>query len=460
MKWMMVFGLFCAAVLMAGSAAAKPNIIVILADDLGYGDLGYTGSTAIPTPNIDRLATNGVECTYGYVTHPYCGPSRAALLSGRYQQRFGFETNPPYAPDNPYSGMPETETLIAKRLKDAGYKTAVVGKWHLGSNAIHHPNNRGFDFFFGFLGGGHDYWNVDTSKPSEEGYLQPLMKNGRAANVSGYLTDQLTDEAISFIESNRADPFFLYMAYNAPHTPLQAPGKTVKKFKHLEGWERQTYAAMVFELDENIGRIVGSLEAMGLAEDTLIFFLSDNGGPKHWEKDQPAFSSNAPFRGYKGDTYDGGVHVPFIVYWPGKLSAGKFEKPVVSLDITRTAAALAGADENGLEGVNLIPFLKGENQTAPHDAIYFRRRNNAAWGVVSGDGYKWLKNDWNTQNELYNLWADVAETNDLINAEPERAKTMADMWNAWNETNVPFSFSDYIEYHRRVQEFYKNLEPK
>lgn len=465
MRHMMTRGLLGAALtmaLVAVSAAARPNVVVILADDLGYGDLGYTGSTEIPTPNIDRLAQGGVECTYGYVTHPYCGPSRAALLTGRYQQRFGFEANPPYAIDNPYSGMPESEVLIARRLKDAGYKTGMVGKWHLGSHAVHHPNRRGFDFFFGFLGGGHDYFRVDTREPPREGYLQPMMRNGVAANVEGYLTTQLTDEAIGFVERNHADPFFLYVAYNAPHTPLQAPKETVEKFSHLDGGrERQTYAAMVHEMDRDIGRLIHALEVNGVADSTLVFFLSDNGGPRHWDKTKPAFTSNAPFRGHKGNTYDGGVHVPFLAYWPGTLPAGTtFPKPVVSLDITRTAAELAGAAPGDMEGVNLLPFLKGEKDGAPHEGIYFRRRNHAAWGVVTPDGYKWLKDDWDGENELFNLFADIGERTDLIDREPERAKAMEAQWKAWDEDNIPFTFSCYTRYHERVQEFLKDLEPQ
>ena len=224
---------------------AKPNIVVIMADDLGYGDLGYTGSDEIPTPNLDRLATQGVECTYGYVTHPYCGPSRAAFLTGRYQQRFGFESNPPYARDNPYAGMPESETLISNRLQAAGYATGIVGKWHIGAHSIHHPNNRGFDFFFGFLGGGHDYFQVDSRQPAAEGYLEPMMRNGKPADVQGYLTTQLTDEAIGFIKRRKEAPFFLFVSYNAPHTPLQAPDETIEKFSAIEDGNRRIYAAMV-----------------------------------------------------------------------------------------------------------------------------------------------------------------------------------------------------------------------
>ncbi|MEO0795502.1 MAG: sulfatase-like hydrolase/transferase [Verrucomicrobiota bacterium] len=456
------FALFLIALSLSVSAFAKqPNVIVIMADDLGYGDLGFTGSKEILTPNLDRLAKEGVECTYGYVTHPYCGPSRAAFLTGRYQQRFGFEANPPYARLNKYSGMPESEILISQRLKKEGYKTGIVGKWHIGAHAIHHPNNRGFDYFFGFLGGGHDFYRVDSRNPVGEGYLEPMMENGKPVDVEGYLTDQLTNIAISFMERNQSEPFFLFVSYNAPHTPLQAPKETVEKYAGLPSWERQTYAAMVDNMDENIGRIVQSTEDLGIAKDTLIFFLSDNGGPRHWDKSEPAFTSNAPFRGHKGATYDGGVHVPFIAYWPGTLPAGtQFDKPVVSIDISRTAIDLAGADAEGMEGVNLVPFLSGETTESPHEAIYFRRRNNAAWGVVTDDHYKWLKNDWDQPNELYNLKADPAEQNDLIALEPERAATLEKKWKAWNKDNIPFTFSSFERYHKQMDDFYRTMKPE
>ena len=214
-------------------------------------------------------------------------------------------------------------------------------------------------------------------------------------------------------------------------------------------------------MDAQIGRIVTSLEEESIADNTLVFFLSDNGGPRNWEKTKPDFTSNAPFRGHKGDTYDGGVHVPFIAYWPGKLPAGtKFHKPVVSIDISRTAIELAGGSADGMEGVDLIPFLSGADGGAPHDAIYFRRRNNAAWGVVTGDMFKWLKNDWDQQNELFNLAADPSEKNDLIAESPERAKAIEAMWQEWNKANIPFTFSSFERYHPQVQELYKNLEPR
>ncbi|MDZ8119141.1 sulfatase-like hydrolase/transferase [Pontiella agarivorans] len=440
--------------------AEKPNVVIILADDLGYGDVGFTGSTEIPTPNLDRMAREGVICTQGYVTHPYCAPTRAGLMSGRYQQRFGFEVNPAYDPHNAYDGIPKSEKTIATRMKEAGYKTGMVGKWHLGAHANFHPNNRGFDFFCGFTGGGHDYFRVDMRQIADEGYLQPIDRNGAPLEVDGYLTRQLTDEAIGFIERNHKSPFFLYVAYNAPHAPLQAPKESIEKFSHLDNPLRATYAAMVYEMDRGIGRLMDSLNNAGLGENTLVFFLSDNGGPKSWDKNKP-FASNGPFRGHKGDLYDGGVHVPFMAYWPGRIAAGRvFDQPVVSLDIPRTAAVLAGADESGLEGQNILPQLSGKTERAPHDAIYFRRRNGVAWSIVSANKTKLIKNDWDGTVELFDLTSDESEENNLVGQQPEKQAELLKKWKKWNEKNIDFQFSDFHPYHKQLDEFYKTMPSK
>lgn len=308
---------------------------------------------------------------------------------------------------------------------------------------------------------GHDFFRVDTREPMDEGYLDPMMRNGSSVDVEGYLTTQLTDEAIGFIERNEKDPFFLFLSYNAPHAPLQAPEESIAKFSHVEGKERRVYSAMVYEMDLEIGRILSMLEDRDLAEETIIFFLSDNGGPPHWDKSQDSYTSNGAFRGYKGDTYDGGVHVPFLAYWPGTLPAGKqFTSPVVSLDIARTAVALGGGDESEMEGVNLVPYFTGEAEGAPHKAIFFRRRNSVAWGVVSSDGYKWIKNDWDQQSELYNLTVDVSESQDIIKQEPERAATLQKVWQEWNKDNIPHTFSDFNVYHGEMKTIYQNMKPQ
>ena len=467
-KWILLnvallMGVFSlSSVIEAADTCKRPNIIVILADDLGYQDVGFNGCTDFPTPNIDRLAKQGVRFANGYVTHSFCAPTRAALMTGRYQQRFGFETNPPYDIHNTHSGLPKSEITIAERLQKVGYRTGMVGKWHLGASHIHHPNNRGYDFFFGFLGGGHDYFKVDVTKPAHDGYLQPLMDNNQPATVEGYLTDQLTDKAIGFIGRNKEKPFFLYVAYNAPHTPLQAPKETIEKLSHIKSKQRRAYAAMVVEMDECIGRIIDTLEQNTLRENTLVFFLSDNGGPLDRDDSKKSFTSNYPLRGGKGDLYEGGVHVPFVACWPKTLPAGKvYQHAINSLDITRMSAALAKADETGLEGVDLIPYLTGKLQGPPHDYLYFRRRNGVVWSIISSDLTKVIKPTWlDKHTEYYNLASDLSEQNDLIEKHSKEVDMLKEEWDQWDQHNIPFIFSDYSSYHKQLEEFYKTMPKK
>ncbi|MCX7826754.1 MAG: sulfatase-like hydrolase/transferase, partial [Verrucomicrobiae bacterium] len=332
-----------AALCAAGPQAAQPNILILLSDDQGYADLGCQGAKDIPTPNIDSLAKSGVRCTAGYVSAPMCSPSRAGLLTGRSQSRFGHEIN--WEPDHPADpndkrGLPLTEKTIADHLNAAGYRTGLVGKWHLGEAAPFHPNRRGFDEFFGFVGGGHDYFceNYTTTPPANRPryahYLTPLERNGAPQPVAtGYLTTVLGKEAAAFIHRNKAQPWFLYAAFNAPHSPLQATPELLERVKHIADEKRRTYAAMVVGLDDAVGAILKQLRDDDLEERTLIFFLSDNGGPLARNG-----SLNTPLRGEKGGMLEGGIRVPFLVQWKGVLPAGKtYNRPVSSLDILPTA---------------------------------------------------------------------------------------------------------------------------
>lgn len=344
----------------SSSNGSKPNILIILADDLGYGDLGFTGSKEIQTPEIDKLAANGVIFKNGYVTHPYCGPSRAGLITGRYQARFGMEINASYSPFDPHTGLPVDEKTFATRLKPAGYRTGIIGKWHLGSAHPFHPNNRGFDYFYGFLSGGHDYFphTVNTHIPlkqqngklnygANEGTYLPLLRNKNTAEFDEYLTTALSKDAARFVAQS-TEPFCLYLAYNAPHTPLQAPEETIAKYAHIENQKRRIYAAMIDSMDEGIGLVINALKESGKFENTLIFFLSDNGGalPQQWDS-YSDFADNGPFKDGKTAFYEGGTHVPFIAHWPAGLPSGQTFEPVVSsLDITATAVALANGDSS------------------------------------------------------------------------------------------------------------------
>lgn len=444
--------------------AKKPNIIVIMADDMGYADAGFTGATDIKTPNLDALAASGVIFKNGYVNHAYCGPSRAALLSGRYQNRFGFETNPALDPNNPHMGIDVGEQLFPKRLRKAGYTTGIIGKWHLGAAPPFHPMKRGFSYFYGFLGGGHDYFKIDLRQPIKEGYLSALERNGQPAGFDGYLTTALSIDAANFIDTNKDNPFFLYLAYNAPHAPLQAPKETIEKYAHINDKKRRIYAAMVDEMDAGIGKVITALENNKLRENTLVFFLSDNGGPQT-TKSQPKKwngSHNTPFRGGKGNLYDGGVHVPFIASWPAKIPAGTtYENPVIAIDISRTAVAVAGGNSQSapaMEGVNLIPHILGEKTNPPHKALYWR--DAAKWSILTSDRTKHLKDHTSSKPELFRLPSDASESNDLIKEEPELAAQLLAQWNVWNKSNIECRLLGYKDYHKKRDEFFRQAIPK
>lgn len=452
------------ALAITGQAAERPNIVVIMADDMGFADAGFTGAEDIKTPNLDKLAASGVIFTQGYVNHPFCGPSRAALLSGRYQHRFGFETNPAYDPSNNILGIDPGEVLFPARLQKAGYTTACIGKWHLGAAEPFHPNNRGFDYFYGFLGGGHDYFRIDLTKPVKEGYLQALTRNDKPAVFDGYLTTALSRDAANFIKGQGDKPFFLYLAYNAPHSPQQAPEEAIKRYEHIEDRKRRVYAAMVDVMDQGIGEVLDALEQNGKRDNTLVFFLSDNGGPQS-STSQPGKwngSSNEPLRGGKGDLYDGGVHVPFIASWPRKYSPGTtYSKPVIAIDISRTAVEIAGADTSigpQLEGVNLVPYVTGQLSDAPHDHLFFRSGDNK-WSVLAADGTKHVLENDAKAPQLFYLPADISENNNLIEKQPDRAKELYSKWVEWNAENVPCRLLGYQDYHKRRDEFYQNAIP-
>ncbi|MDT8432711.1 MAG: sulfatase-like hydrolase/transferase [Bacteroidales bacterium] len=401
----------------SGAAGVPPNVIVILLDDLGYADVGFNGCTDIPTPNIDRIADEGIRFTQGYVTYAVCGPSRAGLITGRYQDRFGFGHNPLLAPNDPGQGLPLSEETMATVLARVGYRSMALGKWHLGAHRSQWPLNRGFDAFFGFLSGGHRYFPEEwtLAELSEingqwDGYLTRLMRNDGRVDEQEYLTDALSREAVDFTErmAGIEAPFFLYLAYNAPHTPLQATEKYLARFAHITNQKRRTYAAMVSAVDDGVGLLLDKLEELDIEDETLVFFLSDNGGPE-----EANGSDNGPLREGKGSLYEGGIHVPFAVCWPGALPAGAvYEKPVVSLDIMATAAALAGADtRNPLDGVNLVPYLTGKVAGAPHDQLFWRKFDQQ-WYAVRSHDTKMLHRQ-GSAPELYDLGQDPGEKENL-----------------------------------------------
>jgi arylsulfatase A-like enzyme len=446
------------------SAEQRPNILLIVVDDLGYGELGCYGGTQIPTPRIDELAEAGIRFTNGYVTAPFCAASRAALMTGRYQTRFGFEFNPIGAKNvEPGIGLPCEETTLADYLRDAGYATGLVGKWHLGGTAPFHPQRRGFDEFFGFLHEGHYYlpspwagsttWLRRSALPdgnrgrwvSSDGQViwsthlgrnepeydadNPIFRNGQPENEQSNLTDAFTREACDFIQRHREQPFFLYLAYNAVHSPMQASDEYLRKFLGIEDIHRRIFAAMLSHLDDSIGRVIDSLRTAKLEERTLVFFISDNGGPT-----KELTSSNHPFRGGKGELWEGGIRVPFIAKWKGHLLPSTWDSPVTNMDLTVTAMEIASKQSSTgakvkktLDGRSLLKLMKQGEQLPGSDPIFWRvGKKNAIrqgdWKLIR-DGGPW---------QLYNLKRDPSETKDLAASSPERVEELSRGWDAWN----------------------------
>lgn len=377
----------------------QPNIIVILLDDAGYVDFGFMGSEDLETPHIDELAKNGIVFTDAHVSASVCAPSRAGLLSGTYQQRFGFEANHTGDKESGDIGLGGDVITLASVLQKNKYKTIALGKWHLGASPDDQPNNRGFNEFYGFLDGARSYFPVKD--PNEEKMLQ---QNGKRIKFEGYLTDVLTDRAIAFSEENRKAPFFMYLAYNAVHTPMEAKEEHLEKFKDHP---RQKLAAMTWSLDENIGKLMAALKEQGNYDNTLIYFLSDNGGSYANQ------SSNGYLKGSKGTKFEGGHRVPYVVQWPAKIKAGQeFDGLTSSLDIYPTSLAAAHIEKDealNLDGVNLLPYLINEKQGAPHKELYWRKLNKSAARV--GD-FKLIRLEGFGSN-LYNLKEDLAEQNNL-----------------------------------------------
>jgi arylsulfatase B len=471
-QWIFGVAVMAAGVVVVRGAEKPPNVVILLADDLGYGELSCQNpETDIPTPHIDSIAASGVRFTDGYVTAPFCAASRAGLLTGRYQTRFGFEFNP-IGPRNedPDAGLPKKEATLAEQLREkAGYTTALIGKWHLGGTAHFNPLRRGFDEFFGFLHEGHYFvpppyegattWLRRRKLPGrEEGRWtskdgrtiysthmgntepdydadNPIYRGGQPVAEPGYVTDSFTREAGGFIRRNAGRPFFLYLAYNAVHSPLQGADPYMKRFAHIEDIQRRIFAAMLANLDDSVGAVLGELQEQGLGDDTLVFFLSDNGGPT-----RELTSSNAPLKGEKGSVHEGGLRVPFMVKWPAGIEGGRvYQKPVISLDIFATATAQAGVglhNNRPIDGVNLLPYLKGEKDGAPHEMLFWRIGRRQAlrmgdWKIVhqpqkgQADVYR-----------LYHLRKDIGESVDVSHDEPERVAAMAKQWEKMNKEMV------------------------
>lgn len=421
------------------ASPARPNILVIIADDLGYGELSCQGNSQIPTPHIDSIAKNGVRFTSGYVSGPYCSPTRAGLMTGRYQQRFGHEFNPGPAEQAVENfGLALTETTLPQRLKAAGYATGMFGKWHLGYRPEFHPQKRGFDEYFGFLGGAHSYIDAEADPHN------PILRGTTPVLKIDYTTEVFAREAVGFIERHRNEPWLCYLPFNAVHAPLQAPEKYTGRFASITEPNRRTFAAMLSAMDDAVGVVLAKLQELKMEENTLVFFISDNGGPT-----PSTTSGNGPLRGFKAQTWEGGIRVPWMMQWKGRLPAGRVDdRPVIQLDVLPTALAAAGValkPEWKLDGVNLLPFLNGEKSGAPHETLYWRFGAQMAlrqgdWKLVKGAApgvtAEQRVHASAAGAELYNLKQDIGEKKNLAAEQPDKARELAAAWTKWDRELV------------------------
>ncbi|REL28266.1 DUF229 domain-containing protein [Thalassotalea euphylliae] len=456
-KLSVLLGCFAAS---SAFAKEKPNILVIMSDDAGYSDIGFSGNRLnkanFQTPNLDKLAASGVVFEQGYVSASVCSPSRAGMLTGRYQQRFGHEYNLPVRPEpgdvEEYSGLNVEELTIGDHLKAAGYNTGIIGKWHLGKASQFHPNSRGFDHFYGLLGGSRSYWEGD----GQDTDYRRIYRNKTAEKYEGYLTDVLTDEAINFIDQSKEKPFFLFLSHTAVHAPMEAKAEYLKQFSHIKDTQRRTLAAMTLSLDESVGKVMTALKEKNLLDNTLIVFLNDNGGPS-----DANFSSNLPLVGIKGTLAEGGVRVPFTMSWPGKIKPDTYyDNPISALDILPTALAVASADKQGnkrLDGVNLMPFISGEETSTPHKTLYWKRAGFAA--VRDGD-FKLIRFP-DRPAVLYNIKQDPYESKNLADDNPPIVNKLLKKLFSWeNELQTPLfmTHSKWVKQNRERYTKYTNVD--
>jgi arylsulfatase A-like enzyme len=395
------------------TAEGNPNIIVIVADDLGYADVLFNPRhpKEISTPHLDSLAEQSVICRQGYVSGHVCSPTRAGLMTGRYQQRLGL-----YTGGEAGSGLPMSEKIFPQYLKPAGYATGQFGKWHLGPDPAWSPALRGFDEVFGFLGrGAHDYFKLDDPE-------DPIYRGTDVVHEKGYLTDRLGEETCAFITRHKAVPFFAYVAFNAVHAPLQAPDDEIAKF-NTGNKDRDTLLAMGKRLDDAIGKITATLKQQSVWENTLLFFISDNGGPLAQSAD------NTPLRGGKHTDYEGGIRVPFLVCWPAQLKPGEYLSPVISLDILPTALAAAGFGEpKTFDGQNILPLLRGETTPQPRDLFWCSGSDEGWWAVRSGD---WKLVGEKANLSLFDLAKDVSESTNLAAQMPDKVIELTELHDVW-----------------------------
>ena len=422
-----------------------PNIIIIISDDQGYADVGFHGSKEIFTPNIDRIASNGVVFSQGYVSYAVCSPSRAGLITGKYQNRFGYTRNILLAPKDSLMGLPLSEQTLPDVLNNVDYKTKAIGKWHLGAHESLVPERRGFDEFFGFLIGGHRYFPEDLTlndlteaRRQMDGYVTRIYDNGKRIDTKKYLTEELSDNAVKFIEDNSSDPFFLYLSYNAPHTPLQANAIDLERNNHIEVEKRRTYAAMVSSMDDGIGLILDKLEEKKITDNTIVIFFSDNGGVEWYN-----FSDNGILRGIKGDFYEGGIRVPFTMQWPKRIKPGTiYDKPIIALDVFATVASAASAEKyirNDIDGVDLLPYITGEKSGLPHKYLYWQNPDKDI-DVVRDERYKYIRIK--EDEYIFDLKNDISEETNIIDSSKPIYDRLKSQFKEWEKEMIDLVFMD------------------
>lgn len=456
------------------NSVKKPNIVLIVADDLGKTDISLYGKPPIQTPNIDSIGLKGMTFTEGYITSPICAPSRAGMLTGRYQQRFGFECQPhdrypknriemfvyknliatgdwlvadqaefPRFKDIMKNGMPPSEIMLSEILQKAGYRTGIAGKWHLGGGEHAIPINRGFDYQYGFYEA-YSLYMADTSHPDiinqrHKDFSDPFIwgkgrsgncairKNHNVIEEEYYLTDRIAQEANGFIDRNEDGPFFLYVPFLAPHTPFQATKAYYDKLEHIKDRNKRVYNAMIWQLDDAVGSIIEHLEQKGLMENTIIFFLSDNGGATYTEA-----TDNAPLKGGKFTNFEGGLNVPFMVRWDGYVAPRtSYSEPVISMDVFASVLDLANvnyADGRTLDGVSLLPVIIDSMNQPIHDKLCWRSGYNRA--IRAGD-WKLITDGLSGNEALYNLRNDKEEQHNLVLTHPDTVKQLKQMHADW-----------------------------
>ena len=414
-----------AAASVASAQTTRPNVILFLADDLGWQDVGYHGSE-IQTPNIDQMAAGGLRFDR-FHSFPLCSPTRAGLMTGRHPIRFGLA----YSVVRPWShyGLSPAEKTIANVFKDAGYQTAITGKWHLGHTHVKLlPQSRGFDHFYGHVNGAIDYF------AHTRGEAIDWQRNGETVKESGYTTDLVAAEASRWIKArDRSRQFFLYVPWNAPHTPLQAPDDLLSKYASIQDSKRRTYAAMVDAMDRGIGRVLGTLDELKISNDTLVVFLSDNGGPRG------AGANNGPLRAGKATVYEGGLRVPAVFYWPGRIKPGTTQQVATILDLLPTLGSAAGVPvktARSLDGVDLWPLLSSGHTQLRRDLFFVVQGDTGPKQHALRDGdYKLVRID--KTESLYDIAKDPEEKNDLAAQFPERVKDLSARMDKWIALHPP-----------------------